>query len=170
MILKPQDVLILLKLVAMKAENWSYAFLGRSLFMSSSEVHAGVKRAVAARLMDAHRAQPVQKALEEFIIHGIKYAFPPDRGGLTRGIPTAFAAPPLDEFITQSNEPPPVWPYAEGTIRGYEFSPLYRSAPRAALEDEELYQLLALIDAIRDGRARERHIAIKEFKARLHIP
>lgn len=169
MILKPQDIVILLKLVAMKPDRWSYAFLARNLFMSSSEVHAGVKRAVAARLMDAHRAQPVIKSLEEFIIHGLKYAFPPDRGGLTRGIPTAFAAPPLNTIISQSKEPPPVWPFAEGTVRGYEFSPLYRSVPQAASEDENLYQLLALVDAIRDGRARERDIAIKELKARLHI-
>jgi hypothetical protein len=31
----------------------------------------------------------------------------------------------------------------------------------------KLYELLALVDAIRDGRAREREIAIRELKARL---
>ncbi|MDT8445205.1 MAG: hypothetical protein RQ722_12995, partial [Desulfuromonadales bacterium] len=61
----------------------------------------------------------------------------------------------------------PVWPHPEGEVRGYEFSPLYKSVPDAALMDKELYAILALLDAIRDGRARERELAIKELKSRL---
>ena len=85
--------------------------------MSASEVHAGVKRAVAARLMDMQRKIPVKSNLLEFLIHGVKYAFPPDRGGLTRGMPTGYAAPPLKALIMQPDEPPPVWPDPEGTVR-----------------------------------------------------
>jgi hypothetical protein len=167
MILKPQDIYILLKLIVLGEAPWSYAALAGDLFMSPSEVHAGLKRAVAARLMDSQRERPVKKALEEFLIHGVKYAFPPDRGGLTRGLPTAFAADPLKNMISQPMEPPPVWPDPEGVTRGYEFSPLYRSVPKAALKDRKLYEILALVDAVRDGRAREREIAIKELKKRL---
>jgi hypothetical protein len=170
MILKPQDIFILLKLVAIGKDQWSYTSLSGDLFMSASEIHAGVRRAVAARLMDSQRGQPQKKALEEFLIHGVKYAFPPDRGGLTRGIPTGYAAPPLKNIIAQTNEPFPVWPDPEGDARGYEFSPLYKSAPKAALKDKILYEFLALVDAIRDGRAREREIAIKELKIRLGLP
>ena len=165
--LKPQDIFILLKLIVLDEAPWSYSSLAGDLFMSTSEVHAGLKRAVAARLMDSQRGRPVKKGLEEFLIHGVKYAFPPDRGGLTRGIPTAYAAAPLNMIISQPQEPPPVWPNPEGKIRGYEFSPLYRSVPMAALRDDKLYELLALVDAIRDGRAREREIAARELKKRL---
>ena len=167
MILKPQDILIMLKLVVREGLEWSYPTLSHELSMSASEVHAGVKRAVAARLMDMHRKIPVKTNLLEFLIHGVKYAYPPDRGGLTRGMPTSYAALPLRELIMQPDEPPPVWPDPEGQVRGYEFSPLYGSVPHACKVDPKLYELLVLVDAIRDGRARERQIAIKEIQSRI---
>jgi hypothetical protein len=167
MILKPQDIVVLLKLVALREHPWSYASLANDLFMSASEVHAGIKRAIAARLMDTTGKQALNRSLEEFIIHGVKYAYPPDRGGLTRGIPTGYAAAPLKAMISQPPELPPVWPDPEGDTRGNEFSPLYKSVPKAARKDIKLYELLALVDAVRDGRAREREIAIREIRARL---
>lgn len=78
MILKPQDIVILLKIVALSEGQWSYASLATELAMSTSEVHAGIKRAVAARLMDAQRGRPLIKSLEEFLIHGVKSSFPPE--------------------------------------------------------------------------------------------
>ncbi len=83
-------------------------------------------------------------------------------------MPTGYAALPLRELIIQPDEPPPVWPDPEGQVRGYEFSPLYSSVPRACEIDHRLYELLALIDAIRDGRARERKIAIEEIQSRIY--
>jgi hypothetical protein len=167
MTLKPQDIVILLKLVSLGDRPWSYNVLAVELAMSPSEVHSGVKRAAAARLLDPQRNVPILRALLEFLVHGVKYAFPPDRGPLTRGLPTAYAAPPLNALIVLPDEPPPVWADPEGKIRGYAFSPLYPSVPKAAALDPALYELLALVDAIRDGRARERELAIKELTARL---
>jgi hypothetical protein len=66
-----------------------------------------------------------------------------------------------------SRDLPPVWPDANGEYRGLEFAPLYRSAPQAAKRDPVLYELLALVDAVRGGRARERQIAGDELKKRL---
>jgi hypothetical protein len=97
----------------------------------------------------------------------VKYAFPVERGGPTRGIPTAEAAPPLKKHFPQDFPLPPVWPYAEGPLRGIAFSPLYKNVPQAASRDSKLYELLALVDAIREGRAREREIAIRELTARI---
>ena len=170
MSLKPQDIVVLLKLVAIGPEPWTFQRLSAELSISQSEVHACVRRAVVARLMsDATTAsgRPVREALLEFLIHGIKYAFPPERGALTRGVPTGYSAPPLNKVIVGSSDPPPVWPYAEGSVRGLAFAPLYPSVPAAALQDSRLYELLALVDAIRDGRARERNIAAKELESRL---
>jgi hypothetical protein len=111
---------------------------------------------------------PIRRALEEYLIHGVKYAYPPDRGGLTRGIPTSYAAPPLNQMLSSSSDDlPPVWPDPEGNVRGTEFSPLHKSAPKAAAIDQKLYELLALVDAIRDGRARERDLAAREIQKRL---
>lgn len=165
--LKPQDIVILLKLVAIGNKPWSYSSLASELSMSPAEVHSGIKRVAVARLFDSQRKVPIIQALQEFLVHGVKYAYPPQRGSLTRGMPTSYAAPPLKPQITQSDEPPPVWPDPEGTARGYEFSPLYRSVPKAAAQDSALYELLVLVDAIRDGRSRERELAVKELKSRL---
>ncbi|MGQ0653455.1 MAG: hypothetical protein ACT4P4_14505 [Betaproteobacteria bacterium] len=173
MILKPQDVVVLLKLAASGHEPWTYQRLAVELSISQSEAHAAVRRAVAARLMSdttTSGGKPVLPALAEFLVHGVRYAYPPERGALTAGMPTGYAAPPLNQVITQPNEPPPVWPYAEGRLRGYSLEPLYPSVPAAAARDTKLYELLALVDAIRDGRARERSLAAKEIHARLGVP
>ena len=109
----------------------------------------------------------MRAALLEFLVHGVKYAFAPERGGLTRGVPTGYAAAPLDKVIAGSSDPPPVCPHAEGKVRGYAFAPLYPTEPAAALRDAALYELLALVDAIRDGRARERSLARQALEKRL---
>ncbi len=169
MILKPQDVLFLLKLVALGKKPWSFNKLAVDLGMSPSEVHAATKRAIAARLAvkEDKDIRPNIRNLEDFLLHGVQYAFVPDRGGLNRGMPTAYAAAPLDAKFVEESEPPPVWPDPEGEVRGESFSPLYKSAPVAARNDDKLYQLLALVDALRGGRARERDIAKMELKKRL---
>ncbi|MGH7813578.1 MAG: hypothetical protein ACREQI_06200 [Candidatus Binataceae bacterium] len=168
MTLKPQDLAVLLKLLKAGGKRPPYASLAIDLCMSPSEVHASIRRARAARLIHGPRLEErvSAKALEEFLVHGIRYAFPPEKGGMTRGIPTAAAAKPLNRIMTQE-EPPPVWPFEQGSRRGYAFQPLYKKAPQAALKDPELYELLALIDAIRGGGAREREIAKRELCARM---
>jgi len=110
---------------------------------------------------------PNRSNLKEFLIHGVKYSFPVERGGITRGVPTAEGAAPLREYFSGSSALPPVWPYAQGDVRGTAFSPLYDNVPEAADRDPKLHELLALVDAIRDGRAREREIAIRELSARI---
>lgn len=168
--LKPQDIVVLLKLVG-PVRDWSYRSLAHDLFMSIGEIHNAVDRATRAQLFDAEQKRPRVQALEEFLVHGIKYAFPAERGSLTRGLPTAYAAPPLNKIISAAeSEQPPVWPDPEGSVRGYKLEPLYRSVPKAARSDKKLYELLALVDAIRDGRARERNLAVEHLRERLREP
>jgi hypothetical protein len=178
----PQDVVVVLKLVAGGPQRWTYVKLGDELSMSPSQVFRSVDRAGTAHLLDAsalppspgrvraHQAlysRPNRSNLKEFLVHGVKYAFPVMRGGLTRGLPTADAAPPLSLQLAQNFLAKPVWPYAEGAVVGAEFSPLYKNVPAAAMRDTKLYELLALVDAIREGRAREREIAIRELSSRI---
>jgi hypothetical protein len=167
--LKPQDVCVLLKIVALERTPWSYGQLAYELGMSASEVHAGVKRASEASLMrlDDGWGYPDLHALEEFLVHGLKYVFTPVRGGLTLGMPTAQGAPPLSLLVAQGDEPPPVWPDPEGGVRGVEFSPLYKSVPQAAKRDPKLYELLSLVDAVRGGTRAVREQAERELRARL---
>lgn len=164
MLLKPQDIVVLLKLALHRESGWTYAGLAHSLGMSASEVHAAVRRATQAGLMSSLRGRPNRVKLEELLVHGVKYVFVAERGRVTRGIPTAHAAPPLVTEFIADDELPPVWPDAEGTVRGETLEPLYPSVPHAARSDERLYAGLALLDAIRIGRARERTLA----ERRLH--
>jgi hypothetical protein len=184
--LSPQDVVVALKLLSAGNRPWTYAELGEELALSPSQVFRSVGRAEAVRLLDpsfastspapllgARRQErrvlpwPNRANLKEFLIHGVKYSFPVHRGGMVRGIPTAHAASPLKPQFADSLDPPPVWPDASGSVRGVEFSPLYKNVPAACKGDAKLYELLALVDAIRDGRAREREIAIRELTARI---
>ena len=164
--LKPQDIFFLLKLVAMGKKHWSFNSLALELGMSPSEVHAAANRVQEARLAVKKEGSimPNKRNLEEFLLHGIQYVFVPERGGMNRGMLTAHAVEPLVSEFIKDIEPPPVWPDPEGEVRGESFSPLYKSAPKAARNDPKLYMLLALVDAIRGGRAREREMAKNELR------
>ena len=135
--LKPQDILFLLKLVAMGDQSWSFNKIAVDLGMSPSEVHAAAKRAVSAKLAIRENGDiwPDIRNLEDFLLHGIQYVFVPERGGLHLGMPTAHACAPMDTCFVKNNEPPPVWPDPAGEVRGESFSPLYKSAPTAAKKD-----------------------------------
>jgi hypothetical protein len=80
-------------------------------------------------------------------------------------MPTAYSAAPLSKSIISEN--PVVWSYAEGKYRGQAIEPLHPSVPVACMKDNKLYELLALTDALRIGKARERNSAIKELKERI---
>lgn len=162
-----QDVVVLAKLISYGGNRPSIAQLAADLSLSSSQVHLSLKRLERSHLIDGQGGRPLLRAVEEFLLHGVKYAFPARRGETTRGIPTAYAAPPLNAHIVESGDLPPVWPDAEGDRRGITLEPLHKTVPRAARKDPVLYELLALVDVLRDGRARERRLAERELSARL---
>ena len=164
--LKPQDVVVTLALASVPPAERTYASLAGMLRMSASETHAAVKRATASGLVDGATRAPRRSALLEFLVHGIRFAFPAVRSGLTRGVPTSYGTAPLAGLL-HSDGPPPVWPHPEGTVRGEGLEPLYRAVPAAALANPALHELLALVDALRSGRARERKLAADELARRL---
>ncbi len=164
--LLPQDVVVLVKLVSYGGVRPSIAQVAGDLALSPSQVHASLKRLQWSRLIDAHTGRPFLNAVEEFLIHGVKYAVPARRGETTRGMATAHAAPPLNATIIEDGLPP-VWPDPDGDVRGVTLEPLHKVAPKAARKDVVLYELLALVDALRDGRVRERRLAENEVRARL---
>ena len=170
MYLKPQDLLVLLKVAAHPPQRWTYAALGGALAMSASEAHASVKRAVASGLALAPARgewSPVRPNLLEFILHGVRYIWPATPGPVKRGVPTSFGAEPLASQMTVAAGEAPVWAHPTGSAKGPTLSPLYRTAPQAALADPALHRLLALLDALRIGRARERTLAAKLMEAEL---
>jgi hypothetical protein len=167
--LKPQDLVVVLALLcragADKSETSAntYVNLGLMTGLAPSAVHGSLKRATLSRLVLFQNKRPVvlKAAVQEFLLHGAPYAFPPVWGTLTRGVPTAYAAAPLNTVIAPSSDPPPVWPYAQGSVRGLSLTPLYPTVPAASQTEPKLYVMLALFDAIRSGQAREREAARK---------
>jgi hypothetical protein len=167
--LKPQDLVVLLKLASLGPETKTFSELASELVMSASEVHSSVGRAISARLVhiDADKWHVSKTALKEFLIHGAKYAFPATFGASTRGVPTSHAAPPLEQVLVQPRELPPVWPDPNGPRRGMALYPLYPTVPQAVRSDPALYENLALFDALRSGAARERQMATEMLIERL---
>lgn len=168
-VLKPQDLAVALKLVTLSGRRLPYAELGKRMRLSPFEAHAAVQRLIAARLVVGMEEgpRPVLAALRNFVLYGAAYCYPAVRGEVTIGFPTAYAVSPLKELILFSQEMPPVWPHPEGPVRGTALLPLYEKLPLAALEDTNLYELLALFDALRMGQARERELASKLLVERL---
>ena len=170
--LKPQDLLVLLKVAAHPPQRWTYAGLGEALSLSASEAHASVKRAVACGLAVAPARgewSPLRPQLLEFLLHGVRYVLPATAGPVKRGVPTAFGTEPLANLLRAEPGDAPVWAHPEGGSRGPTLSPLYRSAPQAALSDPALHRLLALVDALRTGRARERRLAAELLQTELNL-
>lgn len=167
--LKSQDILFLLKLVAIDNRAWTYNNLALELGLSPSEVHSAAKRVVESRLAikEGNKIRVNPQNLVEFLSHGIQYCFIAERSGITRGVPTAYAAPPLRDKLVEDSAPPPVWPDPDGEVRGEALAPLHKSIPLAVKKDARLYELLALVDSIRIGNAREKAMAKKELKSRI---
>lgn len=166
--LKPQDVVVLLKLIAIGERTWTYAGLAGQLGMSASEVHGAIRRLSAAQLFFPESGTVFHGNAVEFLVYGVRYAFPPEWGTQTVGLPTAYAAPPLSDRIVPGRALPPVWPTPHGKTDGIALLPLYHSATDAACRDRRLYELLALVDALRTGKARERMIAARIIRDRVY--
>jgi len=165
--IKPQDILLLLKIVSDGNQSWSQKPMASALGLSQSEVSESVTRSKYAGLLGNQGKLVMKLALMEFLQYGLRYVFPQRPGAVVRGVPTAHSVSPLKEHIQSTEDY--VWPYGKGTVRGHSIIPLYPSVPEAALKDEQLHQLLGLVDALRVGRAREKQFAIVEIKKRFGL-
>jgi hypothetical protein len=106
----------MLKLSLENSERPPYLRLANELHLYPSEVYASVKRARASIWFKAPNSGSLESLLVvEFLIRGIRYAFPAEIGPPTQGVPTSYAAAPLSKAIADAGELPPVWPYAEGS-------------------------------------------------------
>ena len=179
--LKPQDLLVALKLLVIGPSLMEHTFasVAASLGLSVSETHAAAKRAVRCRLLSSighpatHRGSLPRASkvhLTKFIENGLPYVFPAETGATATGMPTSLGAAPLrDALVVGSGELVPVWPCRSESVRGITLKPLYRSCPEAAANDAVLYRLLALVDAIRDDGTRQRQVALDLFRREMNV-
>ncbi len=163
--MRPQDIVVLLKIAAIKNEQWYMKDLAYELVISASEVTESLNRSVLAGLLAADKKTLMRNVLLDFLIYGLKFVFPQKPGAMVRGMATAHSAFPLNQLITSDEKY--VWTWAEGEERGFAVEPLHPNVPKACRKDSGLYELLALVDALRLGKIREKNLAIEELRKRL---
>lgn len=160
--IRPQDIVILLKILSYGQQPWLAKDLSINLFISGSEVSESLHRSAFAGLIDNHKKKVLKLNFLEFIIHGLRYTFPQHPGPLQRGMPTAFSHPQLKvKFPTDTLL---VWPDPDGNVFGWTIEPFYEKQVKAAKLDDLLYYKLCLIDMIRLGKPREVNFAKEELK------
>lgn len=165
MVKKP-DIYVLSGLLAHEGK-WSYRSLADRLHVPHPVVQRALARAQEAGLYSADRRELHLPHFEEYAIHALRFVAPVQLGGVVPGIPAAWAAEPMASAIHSSGEePPPVWPHAQGRVRGQAIEPLHSAAPEAVDAWPELGAILALLDSLRAGDSRVRQVA-EELLARL---
>lgn len=167
-VIKAQDILVLLKL-AVSNGRWTFFQLASELGLGVSTVHRSLDRAAHAGLYNPATEKVNTAALIEFLVHGGKYVFPPILQGEARGFPTAWGVPPLADRLSRGAAPAPVWAHPRGSARGIALAPIHPKAPEVSRKDARVGELLALFDAIRIGKARERELAAKLLRKRLEM-
>jgi hypothetical protein len=157
-VIRPQDIVVLIELLRPSRPHTI-----RDFAEDLGWPHPGVQRALdrlnQAGLYDKTRKRAPAALAEEFLVHAVKYLAPARFGSQTRGVAAAWAARPLIDVLAPSDELPPVWPHPDGDVRGIALEPLHPTVPELAQNDADLYELFALVDAIRGGDARVRRIA-----------
>lgn len=151
------DIVVALALVSRDRDSWTYASLGELVGVSASAAHRAVESLKVAGLYDDRGGRVRTAALHELLVHAAKYLLPPQFGPPTRGLATGpFAEPLAAQVVAQNSEDGAwVWPYPEGTRVGTSLAPIHPNAPAIAVREPELGRRLAVVDALRAGRARE---------------
>jgi len=164
-VLQPADVLVLFAVHASE-DSWTLRSLAQRLGAQHSKVQRALDRLAEAGIYDADRRRLIPHAVEEFLVHALKYMRPVREGRLTRGVPTAWGARPLNGEIV-FHEPAPVWPDPQGASRGRAIAPLDPRLPHLVDDWPEVAELAALSDALIVGDARVREAAKRALLARL---
>lgn len=165
--IKPHDIIVLLKVLLKGGAGWKYEQLEEELGLSKSVIYRSLSRCAKAKFISPSPFDYFfHSNLLEFLQHGIQYAFAVEPGRISKGIPTAHSAPVMNKQIIAENDQY-IWPDAKGHTRGQSIEPLDKRVADIIKNDPELYDLLALIDAIRVGKSREKEIAGKLLKEKI---
>lgn len=137
-----------------------YEPLAEALVTSTSAVHRAVARLQLSGLCKPSSRTLARPAFREFLLHGVRYAFPAVHGPERTGLPTAWAYPEVAALFTDGDLPRGlVWASDRGSMRGESLVPLFPNLPAVAVRDPRLHELIALVDAVRAGGTRERRVA-----------
>lgn len=160
--MRPQDIVILSKIICYGDSHWQYKDLAETLYISPSEVSESLNRSMLAGMINDQKRKVLRQSFLEFVLHGFHYVFPALPSNMANGISTAQSHPWMSKQF--QSELKYVWPYARGKVRGLSIEPLYPAVVYAVQNDEQLYKMLALMDVLRVGRTRELKLAVSELE------
>ena len=164
--LRPSDVVVACQLTI--TPEAQFIQLAQSTGLSAGECHNAVRRLRQARIVLSDNRRPSADVLSTFLVNGVPFAFPPIVGAETIGMPTAHSAPPFAAMVETVDRF--VWPDSGGAMRGQSLVPLFPGAPALAGMNTPLYELLAIVDALRVGTTRVRHVAADLIVERVAVP
>lgn len=157
--IKASDIYVLCGLLS-NERDWSYRSLADRLCVPHPVVQRALSRAQEAGLYSAERRTVHIPHIEEFAVHALRFVVPAQLGPLGPGIPAAWAAEPVaSAIVTSGEDPPPVWPYVRGRVRGQALKPLHAAAPEAVEDWPQLGEVLAVFDSVRASDPRVRKVA-----------
>ena len=163
--MRPQDIVVLLKIVLWENKEWQFKDLAKALYISPAEVSESLYRSSLAGLVNHQRKRVFRKNFIEFLQFGLPYVFPQAPGAMTKGLATAHSHPYFNENII--SEDVYVWPDLNGKVYGQAIEPLYANQVSAVKEDKKLYEVLSMLEVIRVGKNREKRIAFDYLESLL---
>lgn len=172
--IKPLDIVLLVSMVGLKPDaRTTFLQIAAELGSTTSTMNRSVNRLLTSGLLVKHRTGSLspsdysvnRRGLYEILVYAIRYLMPTTVGAPARGMTTAHSGPDLKPLIHA--EIPYVWPYVDGTDFGPGIEPLDPSVPRVAASHPLFYRIMALTEACRVGRVRERKLAEDLLRALL---
>jgi hypothetical protein len=167
-VIRPPDIFVLLGLLTpATAQGWSVRSLAGDLAMPQGETQRSLARLAETPVFDKARQQVNRPAARQLLLDAVALVAPARLGAPARGMPTAWAAPPLSTRIPAGKALPPVWPDPTGGARGLTVIPLHKAASEVALVDPWMHEALTLVDALRLDNARVKRQATQLLRSRL---
>jgi hypothetical protein len=149
--LRAHDVLLACRIFSLgeSRTEWTYQRLAEDLRISHGEAHNSADRGRRSGLLLPSR-EVSRRMLRDLLVVGVPRVFYAVREGAAEGTPTSIYARSLSSHFSPDGQLPLVWP-GEGGVRGMALQPLCGQAPALAAVDPVVYELLALVDAVRAG-------------------
>lgn len=160
--MRPQDIVVLLKLIIDSGQEIRIKDLSSKLFISASEISESLNRSTIAGLLDPAKREVNKEAFLKFLEFGLPYVFPAQLGPVRQGLYTAHSESSL--YLSFSSEDKLVWADELGKERGQSIIPLYPTVVKAVRKDRLLYRMLALCDIIRIGDSADRNKAVWQLR------
>lgn len=164
-LIRPQDVLVLSKLIEMKNSDFKQLELALELGISQAEIVHSLKRLELVGLYNKKNKSINKLSIIEFIEHAIKFIFPIEMKAYSRGIGTNESSEFLKGKISRPEGVDYVWPSEKGKQRGIVVTPLYHSVPSVVENNKILKKILNIIDIFRGSTSvRVKKIASTELR------